>query len=79
MTPQTFVVTVTGTNDRPVITSGTQAATISEDGGTVGSGGEAGSEHTSGTITFTDVDLSDIETSSITNTQVAPRWRTATC
>ena len=68
---QDVVITVHGTEDVPVITSAAQTGAISEDGGTVGSGGEAGSEHTSGTITFTDVDLSDIETSSITNTQVA--------
>ncbi|HZT24469.1 MAG TPA: VCBS domain-containing protein, partial [Pseudolabrys sp.] len=68
---QTVTVTLTGTNDQPTITSSTQAATITEDGGTVGSGGESGPEGASGTITFTDVDLSDIETSSITNKQLS--------
>ena len=68
---QDVVITVHGTEDAPVITSAAQTGSVSEDGGTVGAAESAGSEHTSGTITFTDVDLSDIETSSITNTQVA--------
>src|SRR5579885_2978170 len=68
---QDVTITVHGTEDKPVITSGTQAATITEDGGTVGSGGESGPEGASGTITFTDVDLSDVETSSVTNKQLS--------
>ena len=70
-TTQDVVITVQGTEDTPVITSSAQAATITEDGGTVGHGGESGPESASGTITFTDVDLSDIETSSITKTTVS--------
>ncbi|KID12314.1 hypothetical protein P279_29100, partial [Rhodobacteraceae bacterium PD-2] len=46
---QTFTVTITGTNDAPVIT-GASSASVSET--------EMGAE-ASGTITFTDVDLSD--------------------
>ena len=59
-----------GTEDTPAITSTAQAATITEDHGTVGSGGESGPESASGAIKFTDVDLSDIETSTFTLTQV---------
>ena len=68
---QTVMVVITGTNDTPVITSSAQAATITEDKGVQGSGGETGPEGASGTITFTDVDLSDVETSSITKTTVS--------
>ncbi len=67
---QDVTITVHGTDDMPVITSRTQATTMTEDTGTVGSGGDSGPQPASGTITFTDVDLSDIETSSITN----KRW-----
>ena len=68
---QDVTITVHGTEDKPVITTGTQAATITEDKGVQGSGGETGPENASGTITFTDVDLSDHETSSITNKQLS--------
>src|SRR5581483_5715171 len=67
---QDVTVTVHGTEDTPVIAAQTQAATITEDGGTVGQGGESGPEAASGTINFTDVDLSDAETSSFTVKQV---------
>src|SRR5581483_8950856 len=67
---QDVTITVQGTEDVPVIAAQTQAATITEDGGTVGQGGESGPEAASGTINFTDVDLSDAEASSFTVKQV---------
>ncbi|UGY19286.1 VCBS domain-containing protein [Bradyrhizobium septentrionale] len=49
-------ITIVGTDDTPVVTSPTQAAAITEHVGTTGS---AISDAASGTVTFTDVDLSD--------------------
>ena len=63
------IITITGTNDTPVITSGAQSGAVTEDVD-LSANENAETHHQSGTITFTDVDLSDIETSSITNTQV---------
>src|SRR5262249_41554218 len=60
---QDVTITVHGAEDAPVITSGVQS-------GSVGHGTTA-THSLSGAVTFTDVDLSDIETSAITNTQVA--------
>src|SRR5262249_17804082 len=62
-------ITIGGSNDSPVITSGVQAGLVTEiaDGAT----GENTAPHSlSGAVTFTDVNLSDTETSSISNTQV---------
>ncbi|WP_375777440.1 VCBS domain-containing protein [Bradyrhizobium sp. ma5] len=49
-------ITIVGTDDRPVITSPTQAAAITEAEGVTGS---ANPDTASGTVTFTDADLSD--------------------
>src|SRR3984893_13826903 len=58
---QTFTIIITGTNDVPVITTGPQ--TIAFSGGTKTVGGPlTTSDATSGTLTFTDVDLSDSHT-----------------
>jgi VCBS repeat-containing protein len=65
---QDVVITVTGTNDTPVITSGAQTATIDELPATRGS-------HTPdtahGTVTFTDLDLSDTHTVTVTGLTVS--------
>ncbi len=67
---QDVVVTVQGTEDKPVITSGAQSGLVTEDAdGAVGENTET--HHQSGAVTFTDVDLSDLETSSIANTQLS--------
>ena len=64
------IITVIGTEDAPVITSTAQVATITEIAD--GAAGENTAPHTAtGAVTFNDVDLSDIETSKITNTQVS--------
>jgi VCBS repeat-containing protein len=66
---QDVKITIGGANDSPVITSGVQSGLVTEiaDGAT----GENTATHSlSGAVTFTDVNLSDIETSSISNTQV---------
>ena len=61
-----FTITVTGTNDRPVITTGPQ--TVAFHGGTSEPGGSlplTSNDPTSGTLTFTDVDLTDTHTVSV--------------
>ncbi len=69
-TAQDVTITVHGTEDKPVITSGAQSGLVTED--TDGAALEnAETHHQSGALTFTDVDLSDLETSSIANTQVS--------
>jgi len=60
---QDVTITVHGAEDAPVITSGVQS-------GSVAPGGNTTTHSLSGAVTFTDVDLSDIETSAISNTQV---------
>ena len=58
---QDITIVITGTNDKPVITS--DAPTITFAGGTSVPGGPLTSEvPTSGTLTFTDVDLTDTHT-----------------
>jgi fibronectin-binding autotransporter adhesin len=60
----TITITITGTNDAPVITS--SAPTIAFSGGQHKPGGElTSSDPTSGKLTFTDVDLDDTHTVSI--------------
>src|SRR5204863_327014 len=60
---QDVTITVVGAEDAPVITSGVQSGSVV---------GENTAPHSlSGAVTFIDVNLSDIETSSITNKQVA--------
>ncbi|UUE95721.1 VCBS domain-containing protein [Comamonas thiooxydans] len=66
---QDIVITITGTNDAPTITSGAQAGSITEV--TDGATGENTTEHTAnGTIKFADVDTID--------TTPPPSWQTAT-
>src|SRR6185295_13637793 len=68
---QDVTITVHGTEDVPEITSSTQAALVTED--VDHSALENAETHTrSGVVTFTDVDLSDTATSSITGTVVTP-------
>ena len=68
---KSVTITVHGSEDAPTITSAAQAATITED--TDLATGENTDVHSaSGTVTFNDVDLSDLEASSITNTAVSP-------
>ena len=66
-----MTITITGTNDAPTITSGTQTGAVTEIADNA-SGENTDTLHASGTVTFTDVDLIDTETSSIVtaNTQV---------
>ncbi|HTB01764.1 MAG TPA: autotransporter-associated beta strand repeat-containing protein, partial [Bradyrhizobium sp.] len=60
-TPLTLTITITGTNDVPVIT--TSAPSIAFSGGTSVPGGDLPtSDPTSGTLAFTDVDLTDTHT-----------------
>ena len=60
-TPLTLTITITGTNDVPVITTG--APSIAFSGGTSVPGGDLPtSDPTSGTLAFTDVDLTDTHT-----------------
>ncbi len=69
-TSQDVTITVHGTEDAPVITSGAQSGLVTEDvDGSANENNEI--HHQSGTVTLTDVDLSDIETSSIANTQLS--------
>ena len=58
---QPVTITVTGTNDAPVITSGTQTDTITELFNTPQPNptGSTAADTATGTLTFTDVDLSD--------------------
>nr|WP_161491317.1 LamG-like jellyroll fold domain-containing protein [Bradyrhizobium neotropicale] len=61
-----ITITITGTNDKPVIT--TSVPTITFDGGTSVEGGLLTSKvPTSGTLTFTDVDLTDTHTVSVSD------------
>ena len=61
-TSQDVTITVHGAEDAPVITSGVQSGSVAH--------GTTTTHSLSGAVTFTDVDLSDIETSSVTNKQV---------
>ncbi|WP_316197974.1 VCBS domain-containing protein [Bradyrhizobium sp. SZCCHNS2002] len=59
-----ITITVTGTNDKPVITTGAQSIAFS--GGTSVPGGPlTSSDPTSGVLSFTDVDLTDTHTVSV--------------
>ncbi|MBR0723314.1 VCBS domain-containing protein [Bradyrhizobium manausense] len=62
--PITIAITITGTNDKPVIT--TSVPTITFSGGTSVPGGPLTTNvPTSGTLTFSDVDLTDTHTVSV--------------
>ena len=67
---QNVTITVHGTEDRPTITSGAQSGSATEIGD-LQPGENTDIHHSSGAVTFNDVDLSDVETSSIANTQVS--------
>ena len=56
-----FTITITGTNDAPVITTGPQTITLSGGAGTPG-GPPTSTDPTSGTLAFADVDLTDTHT-----------------
>nr|WP_249167517.1 VCBS domain-containing protein [Bradyrhizobium elkanii] len=60
---QPVTITITGSNDAPIVTSAPQAAIIPEQSDTTGS---STPDSASGTVTFTDVDLSDTHTMTIT-------------
>ena len=66
---QDVVITITGTNDAPIIDSAAQSGSITE---TADSAPAADADPTdaTGTITFDDVDLSDAPTASITASSV---------
>src|SRR5262249_18342788 len=68
-TTQPVTVTVFGTNDNPVITSGAQSGSATEIADNA-AGENVTVHHQSGTVTFTDVDLNDIETSAVTVRQI---------
>lgn len=59
MISQPVTITITGSNDAPIVTSAPQAAIIPEQPDTTGS---STPDSASGTVTFTDVDLSDTHT-----------------
>ncbi len=58
-TPATFDITITGTNDEPVIGVATLVGTVTEDATPPA---QTGSETATGTIAFSDVDLTDAHT-----------------
>ncbi|MHC1945477.1 FecR domain-containing protein [Bradyrhizobium sp. UFLA06-06] len=60
---KTFTITITGTNDTPVVTSSAQAGSITELAATTNS---AQPDTAHGTLTFTDADLSDTHMVTIT-------------
>jgi hypothetical protein len=62
-TTQNVVVTITGTNDAPVITSGAQTGAITERAGLTGS---TLADTASGAVTLTDADLSDTHNVTVT-------------
>lgn len=65
-----ITITITGTNDKPVITTGVPTITFS--GGTSVPGGPlTSSVPTSGTLSFTDVDLTDTHTVSVALTSAS--------
>ncbi len=68
LTSQPVIVTVTGTNDTPVITSGTQSGSITEEknASQPNPTGSTDLDKASGAVTFTDVDLSDTHTVTVT-------------
>jgi VCBS repeat-containing protein len=66
---QNVVITVNGTEDVQVITSGAQAGAVSEIADNA-AGENTTVHHQTGAVTFTDVDLSDGETGTVTARQV---------
>jgi VCBS repeat-containing protein len=66
--PQDVTVTITGTNDQPVITSGAQTGSITE---LTGQTGSTSNDTAMGAVTFTDADLSDTHTLSVTGVTIS--------
>src|SRR6185312_14462693 len=66
---QNVVITVNGTEDVPVLTSGSQSGAVTEIADNA-LGENVTVHHQAGAVTFTDVDLSDAETGSVTSRQV---------
>ncbi|MGY3562439.1 VCBS repeat-containing protein [Bradyrhizobium sp. USDA 4463] len=62
-TSQNVMVTIAGTNDTPVITSGAQTGAITE---VAGQTGATSPDSATGTVTFSDADLSDTHSVTIT-------------
>lgn len=63
---QTVSVVISGANDAPVVTSGPQSASLSEQPGVTGSQSpDATSPVPTGTLSFNDVDLSDVHSVSV--------------
>lgn len=63
---QTVSVVITGANDAPVITSGPESASLSEQPGVTGSSAiDTTSPVPTGTLSFNDVDLSDVHSVSV--------------
>src|SRR5207248_643499 len=58
---QNVVITISGTNDAPVITSAAQAGTVTE---LANASGSTAADSSSGTVSFTDLDLSDTHSTS---------------
>ena len=72
---QTVSVTVTGANDAPTITSGPESAAVAEQPGVTGSTTlDTTSPVPTGTLDFTDVDLSDMHQVSVAVSSVT--WST---
>jgi VCBS repeat-containing protein len=66
---QTVSVVITGENDAPVITSGLESASLAEQAGVIGSTSlDITSPVPTGTLAFTDVDLSDVHSVGVTLT-----------
>ncbi|MBD9452227.1 tandem-95 repeat protein [Rhizobium sp. RHZ02] len=61
---QTVVISITGTNDAPVLSADTGSHSVSDVSETIDAALDAGPRTTSGALTFTDVDLTDRPTAS---------------
>ena len=66
---QDVMITITGTNDVPIIDSAAQSGSITETAD-LAPAADADPANATGTITFDDVDLSDVPTASITASSV---------
>ncbi|MBN8975873.1 MAG: VCBS domain-containing protein [Rhizobiales bacterium] len=69
---QTISVTIHGTNDAPVVTSGEQSGGVADVAETINPAASAGDLSATGTIGFADVDLSDRPTAGFTLTSTVP-------
>ena len=75
---QDVVITITGTNDAPIIDSAAQSGSITETAD-LAPAADAAPANATGTITFDDVDLSDVPTASITASSVTGGTAVAEC